>query len=97
MNFCCFKRFLQVKWRKNRRKTFRQHGFTSTGWANKDNIVPTGSCDLECTFDIFLTFYIGKIIFKITLRLQEFITCIYTYRLQTLGIASEKFNHFSYM
>src|SRR5215831_18286444 len=96
MDLCRFQRLLQGEGRKNGWKAFGQHGFACPGWPDQYCIMTTGCCYFQRSFDILLTFYIGKIKFKIILRMEEFLSRIYFFGLQGSGII-KKFDHFSNM
>ena len=67
MDLCCLQCFLQTQWRQYGWQPFCQHGFTCTRRTNQYRIVPACCCNLQGTFNIFLSFYITKINFKFIL------------------------------
>ena len=56
-----FERFLKTQGRQDRRQTPRKHGLACARRPDHDRIVPTGGCDLQCPFDIFLALDLAEV------------------------------------
>ena len=76
MNFSGFQCFLQRKWWQYSWHTFGKHCFSCAWRTNQDYIMTACCCYFQCTFNIFLSFYIRKIKRYIFYICIKFITCL---------------------
>src|SRR5260221_102073 len=61
MDFGSFKGFIQREWRKNSRKPFRQHCFSSSGRTNQNCVMAASGSDLQGTLDVLLTLHVFEV------------------------------------
>ena len=74
VNLCCLKTLGKGEGRKNARQTLGHHGFSTARRTYHNQVMATGSGNLEGTLDVLLSANVGKVEVVVTLLLVELAT-----------------------